>query len=127
MKIRIRGNTLRFRLGRTEVAELGQNGRIEEKVNFGPGDQNNFFYTLESAAGHDFIGTFAGGRIKLSVPASIVGRWASSDDVSIEGTQTIDDQNELKFLIEKDFVCLNAHNDEDQSDRYPHPKGDDAC
>ncbi|MBK6750279.1 MAG: hypothetical protein IPG67_09780 [Acidobacteria bacterium] len=33
---------MRFRLGRTEVADLGTNGRIEETVNFGPGDQNNF-------------------------------------------------------------------------------------
>lgn len=127
MKIRIRGNTLRFRLGRTEVAEFGHKGRIEEKVNFGQGDQNNFYYGLQKAVDEKFSGSFTGGRITVSVPGSVVDRWAGSDEVSIDGKQIIDGSIELEFLIEKDFVCLNAHNDEDQSDRYPHPKGDDAC
>ena len=127
MKIRIKGNTLRFRLGRTEVAVLGQAGRIEEAVNFGPDDQNNFYYSLEKAAGDHFSGTFAGGRITVSVPGSIIDRWAANEDVTIEGSQVIDARTELKFLIEKDFVCLNAHNDDDQSDRYPHPLGENAC
>lgn len=118
---------MRFRLGRTEVADLGRDGRIEEVVNFGPGDQNNFYYTLEKAAGDKFTGTFSGGRIKVTVPGPVIDRWAAGDEVSIEGNQIIDDNTELKFLIEKDFVCLNSHNDEDQSDRYPHPMGDDAC
>ena len=117
---------MRFRLGRTEVADLGTNDWIEETVNFGPGDQNNFYYKLERADGDDFAGTFVGGRITVSVPGSVIDQWVSGEAVSIDGTQAIDENTTLKFLIEKDFVCLNAHNDEDQSDRYPHPKGD-AC
>lgn len=117
---------MRFRLGRTEVADLGTNDWIEEKVNFGPGDQNNFYYKLERADGDDFAGTFDGGRITVSVPGSVIDQWVSGEAVSIDGTQAIDENTTLQFLIEKDFVCLNAHNDEDQSDRYPHPKGD-AC
>lgn len=127
MKIRIKGNTLRFRLGRTEVSALDRNGRIEETVNFGSGDQNNFYYTLEKSAGDHFSGTFHEGRITVSVPSTIIEQWASSEDVSIEGSSVIDARTMLKFLIEKDFVCLNAHNDDDQSDRYPHPLGDNAC
>ncbi len=127
MKIRIRGNTLRFRLGRTEVADLGTNGRIQETVNFGPCDQNNFYYRLERTDGDKFAGTFAGGRITVSVPGTLIDDWVGSDEVSIEGAQIVDERSQLKFLIEKDFVCLNAHNDEDQSDRYPHPMGGDAC
>ena len=117
---------MRFRLSKSEVADLGANGWIEETVNFGPGDQNNFCYKLERADGDDFAGTFAGGRITVSVPGSVIDQWVSSEAVSIDGTQAIDENTTLKFLIEKDFVCLNAHNDEDQSDRYPHPKGDEC-
>ena len=127
MKIRIRGNTLRFRLGRSEVADLGTNGQIEETVNFGPGAQNNFYYRLERTNSDDFAGIFAAGRISVSVPAAVLEQWAAGEGVSIEGSQIIDENTILKFLIEKDFVCLNAHNDEDQSDRYPHPKGPAAC
>lgn len=127
MKIRIKGNTLRFRLGKTEVDKLDQVGYIDEVVNFGPDGQNNFYYALEKSATDHFSGTFSGGRITVSVPGPIIDRWAASEDVTIEGSQIIDARTELKFLIEKDFVCLNAHNDDDQSDRYPHPMGDNAC
>ncbi len=63
----------------------------------------------------------------MFVPASVANDWVAGSDVSIEGSQKLGNSSYLKFLIEKDFVCLNAHNDEDQSDRYPHPKGEDAC
>ncbi len=127
MKIRIRGNTLRFRLGITEVASLAQKGFIEETVSFGPGSQSNFYYALKKAPGDIFSGSFSAGRITVSVPASIIDVWAAGNQISIEGKQNIDEHTDLKFLIEKDFVCLNAHNDEDQSDRYPHPGAGIAC
>ena len=127
MKLRIRGNSLRFRLGRSEVEDLGRTGRIEETVNFAPLAENDFCYTLEKTSANEFFGTFAEGRITVSVPEPIIDSWVSSDQVSIEGRQKLDEHIDLKFLIEKDFVCLNAHNDEDQSDRYPHPKGDAPC
>lgn len=127
MKLRVRGNSLRFRLGRSEVEVLGRNGRIDETLNFAPFGENDFGYTLEKISGSEFSATFANGRITVNIPATLVNRWIGSEDVSIEGRQMLDDRTDLKFLIEKDFVCLNAHNDEDQSDRYPHPKGDEAC
>jgi len=126
MKLRIRGNLLRFRLGRSEVNSFGQTGKIDSTVNFGPGT-TGFCYSLEKTPAGEFSGSFADGRITVRVPESLVSRWVESEDVGIQGSQTLDDQTELSFLLEKDFVCLNAHNDEDQSDRYPHPKGDDAC
>jgi len=126
MKLRIRGNLLRFRLGRSEVHSFGQTGKIEAALKFGPG-QSDFFYALEKTPAGEFSGSFTDGKITVRVPELLVSQWVESEEVSIEGNQTLDDHTELDFLIEKDFVCLNAHNDEDQSDRYPHPKGDDAC
>lgn len=126
MKLRIRGNLLRFRLGRSEVDSFGRTGRIDAAVNFGPG-RSSFRYALEKTSATEFSGEFADGMITVRVPDLLVGRWVGSGDVGIEGTQILDDHTELGFLLEKDFVCLNAHNDEDQSDRYPHPKGEDPC
>ena len=126
MKLRIRGNLLRFRLGRSEVNSLGHTGKIEAAMNFGSG-QSDFSYALEKTSANEFTGSFVNGKITVCVPELLVSQWVESDEVGIEGRQTLDDHTELKFLIEKDFVCLNAHNDEDQSDRYPHPKGDEVC
>jgi len=127
MKLRILGNSIRFRLGRSEVESFGRSGSIEERVRFGGSDKHDLRYKLEIADGPEFAGSFAGGVITVSVPRSVADTWVGSEEVSISGSQTLDDETRLKFLIEKDFVCLSAHNDEDQSDRYPHPKGPDAC
>lgn len=127
MKLRVLGNSIRFRLGRSEVESFGQWGSIEERVSFGGSAENDLRYRLQITDGPEFTGSFADGVITVSVPRSIAESWVGSEKVSISGSQKLDPETPLKFLIEKDFVCLNAHNDEDQSDRYPHPKGPDAC
>jgi hypothetical protein len=127
MKLRILGNSLRFRLGKSEVDSFGRSGSIEEIVRFGTSPENDLTYKLEIIDGNEFIGRFADGNIAVCIPRTIVDQWVGSDEVSISGSQRLNEQAHLKFLIEKDFVCLNTHNDEDQSDRYPHPKGPDPC
>lgn len=127
MKLRILGNSIRFRLRRSEVESFGRSGSIEERVRFGGSAENDLRYKLEVGDEPEFTGSFAGGVITVAVPRAIAEAWVASDDVSISGSQKLDGQTRLKFLIEKDFVCLSAHNDEDQSDRYPHPNGPDAC
>ncbi|MGD9628370.1 MAG: hypothetical protein AB7V18_03915 [Pyrinomonadaceae bacterium] len=127
MKLRILGNSLRFRLGRSEVEAFGRTGSISERVRFGSSIENDLRYELTIVDGPEFVGNFENGAITVGVPRSVVDEWVGSEEVSISGKQGLDQETSLKFLIEKDFVCLSAHNDEDQSDRYPHPKGPDAC
>lgn len=127
MKLRILGNSLRFRLGRSEVEAFGRTGSISERVRFGSSIENDLRYELKIVEGSEFVGNFENGAITVGVPRSAVDEWVGSEEVSISGKQGLDQETSLKFLIEKDFVCLSAHNDEDQSDRYPHPKGPDAC
>ena len=127
MKIRIRGNSLRFRLGRSEVQAFGLSGMIEERVEFGPPPQIDFCYRLEKTSGNEFLGSFNDGVITVRIPEMLVKHWVESDQTGLDGSQKLGEQTDLHILIEKDFVCLNAHNDEDQSDRYPHPKGEEAC
>jgi len=127
MKLRMLGNSLRFRLGKSEVESFGRSGSIEAIVRFGKSPENDLSYKLKIIDGSEFTGSFTNRSIAVCVPRTIADQWVMSEDVSISGSQRLDEQNDLKFLIEKDFVCLNAHNDEDQSDRYPHPKGPDAC
>jgi hypothetical protein len=126
MKLRIRGNLLRFRLGRSEVNALGSTGKIEEKVDFGPG-QPAFCYSLEKGDDDTFSGSFADGKITVHVPSAIVDHWASSDDIGIEGKQKLNGGTQLEFLVEKDFACRTSSGGEDQSDKFPKPASDAAC
>lgn len=127
MKLRILGNSIRFRLGKTEVETFGRVGSIQETVRFGGSPEDDLRYTLQRIDGSSFAGSFSNGNIVIGIPRCVADSWVNSEEVSISGQQKLDESTNLKFLVEKDFVCLNAHNDEDQSDRYPHPKGPDAC
>lgn len=127
MKLRILGNSIRFRLGKAEVESFGRDGSIQETVRFGGLPENDLRYTLQKIDDSSFAGSFSNGNIVIGIPRSVADSWVSNEEVSISGQQKLDESTNLKFLIEKDFVCLNAHNDEDQTDRFPHPNGPDAC
>jgi hypothetical protein len=50
MKIRMRGNSVRLRLTRGEVARLAAVGRVEEATEFGLGPEARLIYSLASSA-----------------------------------------------------------------------------
>ena len=67
-------------------------------------------------------------RISISVPTEILTIWANSNEVSLLYELSLDHDNVLKLLIEKDFACLTPREDEDESDLFPHPEqGENQC
>ncbi len=120
MKLRIRGNSLRLRLTRTEVASLADSGEVCERTAFG-GDSELRYCLRSDAEASRITARFADARIDVIVPAAIVSRWAASEQVSIESEQPIGSNDRLTLLVEKDFACLVERPGEDDSDAYPHP------
>jgi hypothetical protein len=49
MKLRIKGNSLRLRVSRSELARFQAGGRIEETIRFSPAPEATLTYALESA------------------------------------------------------------------------------
>ena len=121
MKLRLEFNSIRFRLKRSEVEQFARTGRIEEKIISGSGDDKAFRYVLES---DDSISspsaTLTPYGIIVQVPPEAVMRWASSDQIGIENEQPVDHQTTLRILIEKDFACIDA-TDEQNADTFPNP------
>jgi hypothetical protein len=118
MKLRTRGNSLRLRLTRPEVAAVGRGERLEEVVSFAPGER--LVYALE-CAGHAVNARFAGGCVTVQVPAREAAEWSVSDRVGIEAEQPVEPGVVLRILIEKDFACLTAREGEDDADAFPNP------
>jgi len=123
MKLRIKGNSVRLRLGQSEVIGLVQRGYLEDRTEFGDGD---LVYRLEMSEEVTVVtASFQKGQIYVTVPRETAVNWAVGDAVGIDGIQALAD-GELKILIEKDFECLNpAHGD--QADAFPHPLSGTAC
>jgi len=125
VKLRIRDNSVRLRLMRGEVDALKEKGLVEANTGF-PGGRS-FRYSVESSpASVTPAAFFSDNQIIVRLPETTVLAWSTSEQVSIEGEQVLDDGGLLKILVEKDFICLTGRDDEDESDMYPHPEADSA-
>lgn len=119
MKIRIKGNSIRFRLTRSEVATFCEMGHYEEKTDFGDAV---FKYALRmDEATDELLAGFKTNTITLRVPQKIGAGWDANHKVGFENTVRLGNGNELHILLEKDFACLDDRG-EDESDNYPNPK-----
>jgi hypothetical protein len=121
VKLRIRGNSIRLRLGRSEVQRLADEGRVEESTSFGPGQ--SLVYAIESVAGAKATrARFDGGQLLVRVPRDTVVRWAGGNEVGMSAEQPTDAGDTLSILIEKDFECVDAPASEPQDDAFPNPR-----
>lgn len=120
MKLRIRDNSIRLRLERGEVDTLRADGLVPCKIVF-PGGQE-LSYVVESSPAVVNPGAFlSDNNLAVRLPESTVLAWATSEQVSIEGEQLLEDGEKLSILVEKDFACLAPREGEDESDMFKHP------
>ena len=129
MKLRIRDNSLRLRLTRTEVDTLRDEGIVQARTAF-PGGRE-LRYEVESSPASVSPGAFlSSSTVTVRLPESAVRAWANSEQVSMEGEIQHTNGEVLKVLVEKDFACLAPREGEDESDMFPHPAagtGEGAC
>ena len=120
MKFRIRDNSIRVRLTRSEVARLATGERLEQTTEFSPtaGLVSSVEFSPRVAVP---TASLAGSRLSLLLPADQVKRWASSDQVSIVGEQSIAAGRSLQLLVEKDFESSHTRA-EGSTDYFPNPR-----
>src|SRR5271157_299379 len=107
MKLRIRGNSIRLRLGESEVAQLVKGGRVSESIQFSAFPRNQLTYTVvTSPAEKEITARLADSEIKVTVPEALGQAWANSAQVGLIHVQPIASEVNLAILIEKDFRCL---------------------
>jgi len=119
MKIRIKGNSIRFRLTKSEVENLCENGLCREKTTF---DEVNFVYAVKASEQYkDLHALFLGNGIILNIPKANLSGWFENDQVGFYHSQELGCGEKLQLTLEKDFACMDETS-EDQSDNYPNPK-----
>lgn len=117
MKLRLHSTSVRLRLSRSEVDALGENGRVEECIQFAPG--RAFSYSIESAEILEPAAVLETSAIRVKLPRANVKQWVESDQTGIEAAQ-----GALRLVIEKDFKCMHRDSPED-ADSFPDPRADD--
>lgn len=128
MKLRMKNNSVRLRLTRTETARFAETGRVEETIEFGLEPFQKLVYALEAdseiAEPQAFV---ENNRITVLIPKTRADEWARTTQIGIETEQTIGDGKTLRLLIEKDFACLEPRPGDDDRDAFPHPLEGTAC
>ena len=120
MKLRIRGNTLRLRLTRGEVDQIGAGAEVQETTLFPDGSQ--LCYRLVTGRQRDALQTSndVGHTITIEIPRLEASAWAESNEVGLAGEEPFM-VGPLAVLIEKDFACITPRDGEEELDTYPNP------
>ena len=119
MKIRIKENSIRLRLTKTEVGTFAAEGVYAESTIFAA---KKFHYKLKTKARISTLeADFIEDTITVYFPEQLKDTWANSAQVGYSNQVDWNDDNKLSILVEKDFTCID-NTIEDQSDNYPNPK-----
>lgn len=113
MKIRIKGNSIRYRLSKTDIDQLAEQGKVSEKVDF-PG-RPLIYELVTNDNGETMTAAYENHTITVNMPKSMSNELQDPARIGQQG-----DNGNISILVEKDFVCLD-NTTEDQSDFFPHP------
>lgn len=117
MKLRLKENSIRLRLLRSEVVALVDKGTVYEIVRFG---ERVFTYSIATEEAADISAHFLADHILVKLPETLARNWAESDTVSLEASQNVGKNGEvLTILIEKDFACPGRPDDPDNEEAFP--------
>ncbi|MFQ5549069.1 MAG: hypothetical protein ACE5FV_12310 [Woeseia sp.] len=122
MKLRIRGNSVRLRLKRSEVDQIAAGISIVEETHF---PDSVLTYRLDVTEANRISARFDDGCLAVSLPKSKLPDWTGTDEVSLYAEQKLSGPGALSVLIEKDFSCLEPghHRDsKDDEDTFTHPR-----
>ena len=114
MKLRIKGNSVRLRLLRSEVERFAAEGSVSEKTSFGSAALT--YSIVMKADAETMHASFRNGEIEVIIPERAAKDWATNEQVGLEA-----DSDALSILVEKDFACLDRPDDPDREDSFPNP------
>ena len=127
MKLRIKADSLRLRLSRSEVAKLLAGDCLEETIHFTPAPVAKFTYALqrETSLSRPNV-QYSNNKLTILIPAERANAWGVTDQVGIAEDIGLGNLGSLSLLIEKDFACLDR-SEEDNEDTFPNPNAGTTC
>ena len=127
MKLRIKGDSLRIRVSRSEVAKLLAGDCLEETIHFTPEAVAKFTFALqqETSLSRPTV-QYTDSRVAVLIPAEQANAWGATDQVGIAEDISLGSFGSLALLIEKDFACLDR-SEEDNEDTFPNPNAGATC
>jgi hypothetical protein len=100
MKLRIRGNSIRLQLSKTELAKLAEKGKVEDTVRFS--SEQSLRYGIEVRPTGAVTAAYTESSLIVTLPKPRLDLWLRPNEVSVEGSQPIGGGKVLQIVLEKD-------------------------
>lgn len=122
MKIRMKENSLRLRVARSEIVRLLKDGLIRETIRFAASPEASFTWTLETGTPENAATTvrYTPGHVAVVVAPAEMQLWQQEDQVGIYTRMDASGKEPLEVIVEKDFACLDG-SDSDNTDTFANP------
>ena len=128
MKLRIRGNSIRLRLGRSEVSQMISSGVVGESTTFDVAGRQRLGDPLVSDAGSLLCFCNVRGILRLPARAGRLAQaWGTTTRSGCMRSKQPRMQRRLRILIEKDLERIYAPVEESQEAAFPRPDNGVAC
>jgi hypothetical protein len=110
MKLWIRGNSLRLRVSKTELAKLAEKGKAEDTTRFS--SEQSLRYGIEVRPAGAITASFTEAAILVTLPRPHLDLWLRPGEISVEGSQPIGGGKVLQIVLEKDDLRSDRRADE---------------
>jgi len=114
MKLRFENNSVRYRIRKTELAQLKRDGFVQETVVF---SNAAFTYELRIENSEELYAEFSHNTVTVHIPNDTANTFFNTDEVGIYKSIQLTDNRPLDIIIEKDFPCKDRP-EEDRSDTF---------
>jgi hypothetical protein len=127
MKLRMKGDSFRLRLTRSELSRLLQGERIEESVHFGAEPMHCWIYALQVVQQQEAISVnLENNRVTVNLSARSAETWQDEREVGVYSEVPTGAGKTLEVTVEKDFACLDR-SDAENSDTFANPAAGTKC
>ena len=127
MKLRIKGNSLRLRVSRSELARFQAGVRIEETIHFTAAPDAKLTYALELALQCFPVRVrYAFNEITVILSENQARVWGAENEIGVYSGVDIGSARSLDVLVEKDFACLDG-SDAENEDTFANPIAGAHC
>jgi hypothetical protein len=127
MKLRIKGNSIRLRVSRSELERFLSGNRIEETVHFAPETDARLIYALESARqAVPVVVRYQPQAVTVVLSEDQARIWSGENEIGVYTSVEIGAAGALEVIVEKDFAGLDR-SDEDNSDTFANPHAGATC
>jgi hypothetical protein len=120
MKVRILGNSIRFRLKKPEVSQFERFGKVTEITAFGPEAADQIRFVLKTHSGSELALDFHANTTTVKIPPALAKQWTETELVGFDGKVDTGKGKTISILVEKDFACIDG-NEADNEGAYPNP------